>query len=311
MPKWNSDKDTQNLGISRRALFLASAAVLGQRAAPGAALAFQPSADGGFAFDTGVLKGTFRNEGRSLGLIPVTHIPTGVSLASSMGLFGVYRTFGNGRRYGTGMWYVPSEARTDAKGAVTVMWPAAEARPFTMNAGYRWAAPNTLDVSLEVTAVEDLLGFETFLAAYFGPSFTGAKVLVKGGALMAADHANGRWQMFPRDPAAAKLIYDGRWKFPPNPVEWARMPDFELPISVRTDPDTRLTVAIMAPAQDCFAIATPEESDSHHSTYLSLFGLDLKKGEAARARARLAVLPAPDPEQLRNLYLNWISSGKE
>ncbi|MCC6342013.1 MAG: hypothetical protein IT166_07440 [Bryobacterales bacterium] len=296
--------------VSRRSLLLASTAMLGRRAAPGATPGFEPSPDGSFRFDTGALKGTFRKEGRSVGLIPVTHIPSGVSLASSMGLFGVYRTFGNGRRYGTGMWYVPSEVSTDAKGAVTEMWPAALERPFTMNARYRWAAPNILDVSIEVTAVEDLSGFETFLASYFGPSFTSAKVLVKGGTLMPAEHANGKWQIFPRDPAALKLIYDGRWKFPPNPVEWAKMPDFELPISIRTDPAAGWSVVIMAPAPDCFAIATPEESDQHHSTYLSLFGLDLKKGAAARARARLIVLPPPDPDQLRGLYSKWIA-GKE
>ncbi|MCC6394907.1 MAG: hypothetical protein IT167_30215 [Bryobacterales bacterium] len=307
MASHKSSARVTQLRISRRSLVLASAGVLVHRPGNGAILRFQPSADGSFGFDTGVLKGTFRNEGRSIGLIPATHSPTGTSLATSMGLFGIYRVFGNGRRYGTGMWHVPSEAGAEADGSVTVVWPAAEERPFTMTASYRWAAANTLDLTLKVTASEDLLGFETFLASYFGPSFRSAKVLVKGGQLMAAERANGQWQMFPRDPQALKLIYDGRWKFPPNPVEWARMPDFELPVAVRTDPGTGLTVLIMAPAHDCFAIATPEESDSHHSTYLSLFGRDLKKGVTDQVRARLVLLPAPHPEQLRSLYSNWIS----
>ncbi|MCC6367389.1 MAG: hypothetical protein IT165_28030 [Bryobacterales bacterium] len=305
-----SPRVTAIRSISRRSLFLASFGALGRLTGQSATLRFQPSADGSFSFDTGVLKGVLRNEGRSTGLIPVTHSPTGSSLATSMGLFGIYRVFGNGRRYGTGMWHVPSEARAETDGSVTVVWPAAEERPFTLAASYRWAAANTLDLTLKVTAAEDLLGFETFLASYLGPSFRSAKVLVKGGRLMAAERANGQWQMFPRNPEALKLIYDGRWKFPPNPVEWARMPDFEFPVAIRTDPGTGLTVLIMAPAHDCFAIATPEESDSHHSTYLSLFGLDLKKGATAQVRARLVVLPTPDPEQLRGLYVNWATQQR-
>lgn len=285
--------------LSRRSFLLVSASAFGQ---PEGALRFHPSADGSYRFDTGVLYGNFRSEGRSIGLLPVTHAPTGLSLATSMGLFGIYRVFANGQRYGTGMWHVPSEAKAEADGSVTVVWPAAETRPFRMTAKYDWAAPNTLDVGIEVVASEDLFGFEAFLASYFGASFSSARVLVRGGRLMAAERANGLWQMFPRDQEAPKLIYDGRWKFPPNPVEWARMPEFELPVAIRTDPATGLSAVTMAPPHDCFAIATPEETDAHRSTYLSLFGRDVKKGATARVRARLVVVASPDAGQLRALY---------
>lgn len=297
------------LGISRRALLLASTCAFGQQDGRTSALQFHPSAGGSFTFDTGILKGTFRSEGRSIGLLPVTHVPTGASLATSMGLFGIYRVFANGQRYGTGMWHVPSEATLHGDGSVSVVWPASEARPFAMTANYRWAAPNALDIRLEVTASQDLSGFETFLASYFGAAFASTKVLVKGGRLMSAERGNGQWQMFPRDPAAARLIYDGRWRFPPNPVEWAQMPDFELPVAIRTDPGTGLTAVVMAQERDCFAIATPEEADSHHSTYLSLFGVNLAKGAIAQARARLAVLQIPNVGQLRALYHEWVSGA--
>jgi hypothetical protein len=223
-----------------------------------------------------------------------------------MGLFGIYRVFGNGQRYGTGMWHVPSEAKAEADGSVTVVWPAAEVRPFRVTAHYRWAAANTLDVILEVAASENLIGFEAFLASYLGASFTSAKILTKGGRLMTVERMNGQWQMFPRDTEAVKLIYDGRWRFPPNPVEWAKMPEFEFPVAIRTNPGVGLSVAIMAPAGDCFAVAAPEESDSHHSAYLSLFGVNVRKGAIVQARARLVVLPTPDLGQLRGMYLNWI-----
>lgn len=296
--------------LSRRSLLLAPFSALAQPLSNPAQLHFQPAPDGSFHFDTGVLKGTFRQEGRSIGLLPVTYSSSGANLATSMGLFGLYRTFANGKRYGTGMWYVPSEATLRPDGSVTVNWPSAEDRPFAITANYRFSAPNTLDLRLDVTAREDLLRFETFLAAYFGASFTSAQVLVKGGRLMAAEPANGRWQMFPRNRQAEQWIYDGRWKFPPNPVDWAKMPDFEQPVAIRTDPAAGLSAVILAPASDCFAISTPDETDSHHSTYLSLFGRDLKQGAAAHARARLLFLAPPDAKQLRNLYRRFISGGR-
>ncbi|MCC6264281.1 MAG: hypothetical protein IT169_11940 [Bryobacterales bacterium] len=296
--------------LSRRSLLLAPFSALAQPLSSPAQLHFQPASDGSFHFDTGVLKGTFRQEGRSIGLLPATYSPNEINLATSMGLFGLYRTFANGKRYGTGMWYVPSEAALQPDGSVMVKWPTAEERPFAITANYRFSAPNALDLRLDVTAGEDLLRFETFLAAYFGASFTSAKVLVKGGRLMAAEPANGRWQMFPRDSEAAQWIYDGRWKFPPNPVDWVKMPDFERPVAIRTDPVAGLSAVILAPASDCFAISTPDETDSHHSTYLSLFGKDLKRGATAHARARLLFLTSADAKQLRSLYRRFVSGGR-
>lgn len=298
-----------NGGLPRRSLLLAPLCAFGGRPGSAADLRFHPAPDGSFLFDTGILNGTFRQGGRSIGLLPATQSASGVDLATSMGLFGLYRVFANGKRYGAGMWYVPSEATLEADGSVTVVWPAAEDRPFAIAAKYRWAAPNVFHISLGVTAREDLLGFETFLAAYFGASFTSAKVLVKGGSLMAAEPANGKWQMFPRDAEAAKRIYDGRWKFPPNPVDWARMPDFELPIAIRTDPIAGLAAVILAPESDCFAIATPDETDSHHSTYLSLFGRDLKRGATAKAQAYLLFMPSKNLVQLPEMYRYVISGG--
>jgi hypothetical protein len=152
---------------------------------------------------------------------------------------------------------------------------------------------------------QDLRGFETFLAAYFGEQFTSSAVLAKGGRLLAADRESGAWQMFPRGPEAVSLIGDGRWKLPPNPVDWTIRPEFEQPVAVRRDPASGLAAVIMAPAQDCFAVATPQQEDTHYSIYFSLFGRDVKKGETARARARLVVLVAPEEKQIRELYRGY------
>ena len=265
-------------------------------------LRFHPAEGGAFLFDTGVLKGTLRAEGRSIGLLPVTHAPTGAPMARSMGLFGIYRVFSDGRRYGNGMWDFPSQATTAGDGAVTVRWPPADDRPFELQAVYRCSGPASLDIEISVRPERDLHDFEAFLASYFDERFTSSTVLAKGGRWLAADRDNGAWQMFPRGPEAVSLIRDGRWKIPPNPVDWVVRPEFDEPIAVRRDPASGLAAAIMAPPKDCFAIATPEQEDSHYSLYFSLFGRDVKKGETARARARLLVLTAPGQERIRELY---------
>lgn len=272
----------------------------------GADLRFHAAGGGEFRFDTGVLHGTFRSQGRSIGLLPVTHAASGTVLARSMGLFGVYRVFSGGRRFGNGMWSWPSEASLAPSGAVTVRWPPAAGRPFEMKAAYRWAGPETLDVEISVTPEEDLRGFETFLASYFGEQFTRAAVPARVGGFLAAEEDQGRWQMFPRSAASLVLIRDGRWKIPPNPVDWAIRPEFEWPLAVRRAPASGLAAVVMAPAEDCFSVATPHQTDPHYSLYLSLFGRDAGKGETARARARLAVLEAADEGRIRKLYSDYL-----
>jgi hypothetical protein len=262
--------------------------------------AFKAAPQGEFTFDTGVLRGKLRPRGKTLGLASVVHIPTGAMLDrgdAGYGLFSHYRVFSAGRRYGGGAWDWPSTARLREDGAVEVGWAAADQRPFRMRAVYRWSAADTLDLETVVQAESDLPRFESFLASYFDPQFTNCLVQVsalpeKPGqtGFLAAAKAGGDWQMFPRDAAALTVLADGRWKLEPNPVQWTIRPTLAAPIGVRRNPATGLTVALVAAAQDCFAIATPQQSEGHLSLYLSLFGRDLKAGETARARARLLVM---------------------
>jgi hypothetical protein len=290
--------------MRNRILALAAAGALCCAAAD---LRFHTAEDGAFQFDTGVLKGLLRSEGRSVGLLPVTHTPSGTVLTSSMGLFSIYRVFSDGQRYRAGMWDWPSEAKPLSDGAVAVLWLAAPERPFTMRAVYRWAEPNILDIEISVSPEQDLRGFEAFLAAYFSEQFTAATVLAEGDRFVAAERANGQWQMFPRNQDAVPLIRDGRWKLLPHPVDWTIQPQFEHPVAVRRDPASGLTAVVIAPANDCFAVATPDQADSHYSTYLSLFGRDVKKGETVRAHARLVVVSSPDEAQVRELYRSYLS----
>lgn len=282
--------------VSRRALLLAAAA------APARDLSFHQDERGGYRFDTGVVRGALRSEGRSIGILPAEHVESGLTLTSSMGLFGIYRVFSDGVRYGNGQWYIPSEARRDAGGAVAARWPASGERPFEMESAYRWIDAGTLDLTITVTALRDLRGFEAFLASYFAPRFTVSQVLAKGGRFVTAGQESGQWQAFPRDGDAARLIGDGRWRILPNAVDWAIRGEFERPVALRRDPVSGLTVVMMSPSRDCFAVLTPHEEETHYSSYFSLFGRDVRKGETARARARLAVLEAAEEQRMRELH---------
>jgi hypothetical protein len=100
--------------------------------------------------------------------------------------------------------------------------------------------------------------------------------------------------MFPRDAEAVSVIQDGRWKLPPNSVDWAIRPRFAQPVTVRRDLSSGLSALVMARSEECFALAMPHETEGHCSLYLCQFGHDLKAGETARARARLVILDSTD-----------------
>jgi hypothetical protein len=291
----------------RRAISLAAALLLalvggGQRLAaaePSASLAFKAGTGGEFTFDTGIVRGKLRPKGKCLGLASVTHVASGVTLDrgdSGYGLLSHYRVFTTNKRYGGGAWDWSSTALLRDDGAVEVIWSPATNRPFDMKAVYRWVTPDTCEVETIVTARENITGFESFLASYFQNRFTNCLVYAtalpaRPGApeFVATEKEAGPWQMFPRDEAAQPLIKDGRWKLEPNPVDWTLRFSLERPIAVRRDPASGVTVALLAPARDCFAIAAPFQAEGHYSLYFSLFGRDLKAGETARARVRLLV----------------------
>ena len=279
-------------------------------------LVFTPAGPGEFQFDTGVLRGRLRPGGKARGLSSVVHVPTGIPLDrgdKGYGLFSHYRVFTTGKRYGTGAWDWLGEGRLLPDGAVETRWPAAMGRPFEMRAIYRWSAPATLDLETIVTAQTNLARFESFLASYFAAPFTNALALLadhptgsRKPGLIEADRLFGDWLMFPRDNAIVALINDGRWRLEPNPVDWTIMPRLAKPVVVRRAPQSGLTAVLMAPPADCFAVAMPYQTEGHLSTYLSLFGRDVKAGETVRAHSRLVVgmgLAEPQIVELNRSYL--------
>lgn len=263
-------------------------------------LAFTSAEKGGYAFDTGVLRGQLRLAGKALGLSSVVHVPSGVRLDGAFGILSFYRVFTTNKRYGSAAWDWPSESKLLPDGAVQITWPQAQERPFQMLAVYRWKDGATLDLETIVKPQTDLGNFELFLASYFQKVFPSPYVCVaanpqaegKPGFLLASK-SFGDWQMFPRDKDVLRIVQDGRWQKEPNPVNWVIMPQLAAPICLRRGAATDLVVALMAPSEDCFAIATPYEGEGHYSLYLSLFGRDIKAGQTAKARSRLVVTTNP------------------
>ncbi len=277
-------------------------------------LAFTPGSQGEYTFDTGVLRGTLRQNGASRGLSSVMHIPSGTQLDGSVGIAGHYRVFTTDKRYGTAAWDWPSTAELQPDGSVRTTWPAAQDRPFEMTALYRWADAQTLDVETTVTARADLSGFESFFASYFDKAFpspyacvTGRMSVVEATFLLGTKDL-GNWLMFiQQTDERTRVIQDGRWLLEPNPVKWAVMPNLATPLCLRRSQTNGLTAIVMAPPQDCFAVAMPSEGDSHDSLYLSLFGRDIKTGETTTTHARLVIANVLSDDEVLALYKRYAS----
>jgi len=277
-------------------------------------LAFAPGVSGEYTFDTGLLRGKLRQGGKSLGLSGVVHAASGARVDRGVGILSTYRVFTTDKRHWTAGWNCASTARLLSDGAVAVTWPAAEARPFELSTRYRWNDAQTLDVETTVKAEKDLKNFEVFLASYFHESLRSPFVYVRENpeasgkpGFLAARKSFGDWQMFPRDEDVVEIIRDGRWTKEPHPVDWAIMPHLAAPVCVRRGGATDVTVILMAPPEDCFAIATPYEGEGHYSLYLSLFGRDIKAGRTSTAHSRLVVTKGASDAQVLALYKQYMN----
>ena len=272
-------------------------------------LAFTQNKDGGYEFDTGIFRGRLREAGKGLGLTSAVHVPTGTKLNGAYGILSHYRVFTTNKRYGTAAWDWPGTSKLLPDGAVQVTWPEADDRPFELAAIYRFRDDSTLDVETIVKAGRDLGKFEVFLASYFNEAFPLPQVYVAASpqtegkpAFLTAKKAFGNWQMFPSNDDVLPIIRDGRWQKQPNPVDWKIMPSMAMPIALRRGSDKAPTAILMAPPEDCFAIASPCESEGHYSMYFSLFGSDIIAGQTARARLRLIVTRTASDREILDLY---------
>lgn len=292
-------------------LALVAASCLAQAADRPAALRFQAGQNGEFVFHTGILSGKVREKGRAIGLSSLVHAPTGLALSRGYGILSYYRVFSGEQRHGHGAWDWPSQARLLEDGALEVHWPAGGGRAFDLWSIYRWAAPDSLDFEALVRSPADVPDFEILLAAYFSPAFTQSAAYAKEGgkaAFLASEQSYGNWQLFPRDAAATALIARGRYKLPPNPVDWAIRPRLAGALAVRRAPAGGLAAILMADPAECIAIAMPHQTEQHYSVYYALFGRTIKAGQTARARGRLQFAVSPTDKQVVQIYRRYVKS---
>jgi len=267
-------------------------------------LAFESSGDGYYRFDTGVVRGKLRLDGKSQALSSMVHAASGVEMAKPPGILGFYRIFSTDTRYGAAARDWPTVSKLLPDGAVEVRFPPAADHPLEITAVYRWTAADTLDLATTVKPQRAMPDFEVFLSSYFAVDMR-ASVYVRPNfhargkpGLLPADVnplVDGTYLMFPRDRVSARRLFDRRWEHPPNPVRWSVTRMLAAPLALRRSERTGLTAAVMAPAEDCFAVGTPYNKTppdgvaNHASLYLSLFGQDLAAGQTARADCRLVV----------------------
>jgi hypothetical protein len=277
-----------------------------------AKLAFVPLADEQYQFNTGALRGVMRQGGKGHGPVPVFDVATGKSLSRSVGWLSPYRLLATDARFGKAVWEWASTSKLLPDGALQVCWTTDDSHPMDLTAIYRWAAPNTLDLVATVTPKRDVQRFELFFGSYFD-NFANSFVYARESAdakpaFLTTEQAAGHWQMFPRDDAAAQMIGDGRWKYPPNPVEWTIRPRMALPIGMRRDTESGFTALVMAPKEDCFAVGTPYSGEKHFSLYLCTIGRDVKAGQKTTSRVRLVIGQNISDQKAVELYEAFVKT---
>ena len=280
-------------------------------------LAFKPAGKGLFEFDTGVLKGRLKMDGKSQGIHPLIDVATGEQLVSVTGVFSPYRVFTTNRRYGNAARDWPTQSKLLADGAVEVHWTSQE-YPFELTAVYRWQTPDTLDLEITVRPSQPMPDFELFMSSYFTEGFRASVYQREKDEgeprFVPVDKAVDspcRYVMFPKDEAAKQMILDGRWGLGKNPVDWYLQQGLAAPVAMRHDERLGLTALMMCPVDDCFAISSPwnpESADArgYRSLYLSLFGQDLKAGQTAVARCRLIVRRNLSADEAVRCYQEYV-----
>lgn len=289
-------------------------------------LSFELEGNGIYTFNTGTLSGRLRLDGQTQGINELIHIPSGQEVTyggRKLPLLSHYRLFTTATRYGNAARDWPTVCTLQSDGAVQAVFQPQEDYPFSMTAVFRLGAQDAVDVETIVTAKDDLPRFEVFLSNYFGEGYDASVYVVHslrapGQPYFArADHnplVAENYLLFPRDRQSVLTVFDGRWAVPPSPVEWCITRYLAAPIGVRRHNETGLTALVMAPPDDCFAVATPYNQDppdnvaDHRSLYLSLFGGDVAKGDTVRARSRLQILASPTDDALRACYEAYLGT---
>ena len=103
---------------------------------------FRPAEEEGYvAFDTGLLRGKVRLDGKRQGISSMIYTPTETELARSVGLLSYYRVFSAGKRYGDAARDWPLEAKLLEDGPLEVTFRPTEEHPLEITGTFRWRGP--------------------------------------------------------------------------------------------------------------------------------------------------------------------------
>jgi len=277
-------------------------------------LSFHLDGTNNLAFDTGVVKGSLQKDGRGEALKPITFVEPDVAIDSNHGLFCPYRFLTPQRRYGFGSWEWPRTGKILDNGAAELNWAGTSDRPFNFSTVYRWKSADTLDLTVFFTPQVSLDKFELFLGSYF-QKFTKAKAYVQDAGngspgFVEAAKERGEMQLFPSGEDVLPIINDGRWNFPPYPNHWAIRTALAAPLGIRMEPKTGVTVLIMAPSDDCFAVSMSQQEAGLGAFYLSLFGKDVKQDQTLTGHARLVFGRNISDAQALQKYAEYLQDAK-
>ena len=305
-------KTTQSLPL----LFISFlVATLNSVSAQDQRLSFHLDGTNNLAFDTGVVKGSLQKDGRGEALKPITFVEPNVAIDSNHGLFVPYRFLTPQRRYGFGSWEWPRTGNLLDNGAAELNWAGAPDRPFNFSTIYQWRSADTLDLTVFFTPQTNLDKFELFLGSYF-QKFSKAKAYAQdagngnaGFVEWAGDKARDM-QVFPRSEQVLPMINDGRWTFPPYPQHLAIRPTLAAPLGMKVQPESGVTVLIMSPPEDCFAVSMAQQGAQANALYLSLFGKDVKQGETLTGHARLIFGRNISDTQALQKYAEYLQDAK-
>ena len=256
-------------------------------------------------FTTDLVSGSYLTAGHYQGMRDLVHRPTGVQIAAGEtlpGLVAPYRAFTTGRRYGDTR-DRPNRAEIVREG-LRITHPADVENPFELVSLYSWNGA-TLDIRYTIAASADLPGFELGIASYLAAGFRAfvsrqSNVWGETAPRIVPVDANPMtdvYALFPRDEAAMKTIFDGRWDLPPYPVRYAVPAYFALPLAYRRHVKSGVMAIGMADPKECYAICipvndppeNPDPARGYQAIYFYLFGRDLKRGETATTHIRWVI----------------------
>jgi hypothetical protein len=255
-------------------------------------LAFKIDDKGNLAFDTGVVKGSMQKDGAAEALTPISYVNPAVAINNTNhGLLTPYRFLTPQKRYGFGSWEWPRTGKVLPDGSAELQWQPAADRPFAFSTHYHWKSADTLDFTLSFTPQVNLEKFELFLGSYFR-NFKRVKAFVEkagNGApgLDTVSDRRGGFQFFPRGEDIMPMVNDGRWNYPPYPIKWDVREPLAAPLGMMAEPNSGVTVLLMSPPDDCFALSATKPSWGQGAYYLSLFGKDVAGGQTVVAHVRL------------------------